>query len=163
MGVLIKMKIENSIKYYFKLKVVFYPLQSTSLRSYAVVNTTQNTLQTGLFTLHAVNSHINHVVIKLSGDGAVVVRCIFRISFDKPNFHSISDCAYFTINFWLKNVLFRKMYSEFHWNCFCFSFGEFIIIRYVNTVRKRCLIKIEKSDWKKVCECEERKNGNRES
>lgn len=46
------------------------------------------------FTLHWVNSHINHVVIRFNGDGAVVVRCILRINFDKPNFHSISDWAW---------------------------------------------------------------------
>lgn len=44
-------------------------------------------------TLHLAMSHISHVVTRFSGDGAVVVRCMFLISLDSPYFHSMSDCA----------------------------------------------------------------------
>lgn len=44
--------------------------------------------------LHCSSRYMNHVVTRFSGDGAVVVRCMFRISLDRPNFHSMSDWAW---------------------------------------------------------------------
>lgn len=66
-------------------------------------------------TLHMFINHINHVVIRFSGDGAVVVRCMFLISFDKPNFHSISDCACALFFVHLKiEKSFRFYFNEFN-------------------------------------------------
>lgn len=48
-------------------------------------------------TLQKSKTHTNQVVTKFKGDGAVVVLCIFRMSLERPNFHSISDWA-LTIN-----------------------------------------------------------------
>jgi hypothetical protein len=36
---------------------------------------------------------MNHVVIRLRGEGAVLVRCMWRINLASPYFHSMSDCA----------------------------------------------------------------------
>lgn len=45
--------------------------------------------------LHISSKYINQVVIKFNGDGVVVVLCMFLINFANPNFHSISDWAWF--------------------------------------------------------------------
>lgn len=73
-----------------------------------------------MFTLTFSTIHINHVVTKLSGDGAVVVRCMLRISLDRPNFHSISDWA------WISQ---SKLYCSFFWFCFWFCFKNSAIQR----------------------------------
>ena len=54
----------------------------------------QETLCVYPLTLMNSRHHMNHVVTRLRGDGAVVVLCMFRINFERPNFHSMSDCAW---------------------------------------------------------------------
>lgn len=53
-----------------------------------------------LHTLHIAINHISHVVTKFKGDGAVVVRCMFLISLERPYFHSMSDWAW-----WYSNLI----------------------------------------------------------
>ena len=38
-----------------------------------------------------IERYVVHVVIRLMGAGDAFVRCMFRISFARPNFHSVSD------------------------------------------------------------------------
>jgi hypothetical protein len=51
----------------------------------------KNTIFFLKFTLQKLTTQTNHVVTRLSGDGAVDVLCMLRINFDRPNFHSMSD------------------------------------------------------------------------
>uniref|UniRef100_A0A8D9BQM0 Uncharacterized protein n=1 Tax=Cacopsylla melanoneura TaxID=428564 RepID=A0A8D9BQM0_9HEMI len=47
-----------------------------------------------IFCLHSWIRYMSHEVTKFSGDGVVVVRCMFRINLASPYFHSMSDWAW---------------------------------------------------------------------
>lgn len=62
-------------------------------------------------TLQKLKTQTNQVVTRLSGDGAVEVLCMLRINFDRPNFHSISDCACW--KFLVISLLFKEFPLKF--------------------------------------------------